>query len=257
MIADLLLWPLIALGVTLITAVTFVVYGIRYRQSPAKHLRDFPIFRALPGEVGRAAEEGALIHITLGSGALTGEDAMTSLAALEGLTALCDLAAAYDTPPIITTGDPTLYILADDWMRRAYTRLGNPERYRPTLVQFTAATPVTYAAMAATYLYEKGVGANMMLGAFDQEASLLTDAAMRRGARTIGGAVSLLGLAPLYTALGPLQLVLGEDLFAGGAEATQRSVFWTSLGVQDFLRWLVIIGMLVTALLSVLGFGGN
>ncbi len=257
MMADPFLWPVIALGVTFLIAVALALYGIRYRRAPAKHLRAFPIFRALPNEVGRAAEEGALIHVTLGSGALTGEDAMTSLAALESITALCDLAAAYDTPPIITTGDPTLYVLADDWMRRAYARLGNADRYRPALVQFTAATPVTYAAMAATYLYEKGVGANMMLGVFDQEASLLMEAATRRDARTIGGAVSPLGLAALYPALGAQQLVLGEDLFAGGAEATQRASLWAALGVQDLLRWLVIIGMLVTAVLTLLGAGGN
>ncbi|MBN1922581.1 MAG: hypothetical protein JW892_15135 [Anaerolineae bacterium] len=257
MTADLLLVPLIALGVTLVAAVALAVIGIRYRRTPAKHLRDFPIFRALSGEVGRAAEEGTLIHISLGSGSLAGEDAMTSLAALESLSALFDLAAAYDTPPIITTGDPTLYILADDWMRRAYARLGNAERYRPTLVQFTAATPATYAAMAATYLSEKGVGANVFMGAFDQEVSLLTDAVARRDARAIGGAVSPPGLAALFTALGPAHLVMGEDLFAGGAEATQRSVFWASLGTQDFLRWLIVIGMILTALLSVLGLGGN
>lgn len=257
MTTDLWLRPLIALGITLVAAVALTVIGIRHRQAPPRYLRDFPIFRSFPGEVGRAAEEGALIHVTLGSGALTGEDAMTSLAALESLHALFDLAAAYDTPPLITTGDPTLYVLADDWMRRAYTRLGNPERYRPALVQFMAATPATYAAMAATYLSEKGSGTTMMLGAFDQEVSLLTDAVIRHGGRAIGGAVSPLGLAPLFTLLEPQQLVLGEDLFAGGAEATQRSVFWASLGVQDFLRWLLVAGMVLTALFSVLGVGGH
>lgn len=256
MITDPLLWSLIALGITFIAAVALALYGIRYRHAPAKNWRIFPLFRTLPNEVGRAAEEGALIHITLGSGALTGEEAMTSLAALEGLTALCDLAAAYDTPPIITTGDPTLYLLADDWMRRAYARLGNADRYRPGLVQFTAPTPVTYAAMAATYLYEKGVGTNVLLGVFEQEASLLMEASTRRASRTKGGTVSPLGLAALYPALGPQELVLGEDLFAGGAEATQRSAFWAALSVQDLLRWLVILGMLGTAGLSLLGFGG-
>lgn len=257
MIVDSLLEPFFALGVFLIAAVALVVVGIRHRHFVARHLRDFPVFRALPGEVGRAAEEGALIHITLGSGALGGKDAMTSLAALETLAALFDLAAAYDTPPIITTGDPTLYVLADDWMRRAYARLGNAERYRPTLVQFAGATPVTYAAMAATYLSEKGIGTNMILGAFGQEVSLLADAVARRGTRVIGGTVSPEGLAPLFTALGPTQLVVGEDFFAGGAEGTQLPIFWASLGTQDFLRWLLVLGMVATAVYSILGWGGR
>ncbi len=108
---------LIGFSVVLIGAVALALYGIRYRER-LPEARRFPVFRPLSHEVGKAAEEGALIHIALGNGAVTGENAMVSVAALEGLTALCDLSAAYDTPPIITTGDPTLYVLADDWMRR-------------------------------------------------------------------------------------------------------------------------------------------
>jgi len=245
---------LIALGFALMGAVAFALYGLRYRERlSARH--NFPVFTALADEVGRAAEEGALLHITLGNGSLTGESAMTSVAALEGLTALSNLAAAYDTPPIITTGDPTLYLLADDWMRRAYTRIGKLERYHPTLVQFTASNAVTYAAMAATYLYEKGIGSNIMLGAFEQEVSLLTEAAARRGIYSVGAAVSPAALGALYPALGPRRLVIGEELFAGGAEVTQNTMYQASLKGQDLLRWLVAAGIILMAMLSLLELG--
>ena len=37
---------------------------------------------------------------------------MTSVAAVRDLNTLVDLSATYDTPPVITTGDPLLYLLA-------------------------------------------------------------------------------------------------------------------------------------------------
>ncbi len=250
-----ILMQLLALGFVLVGAVLLALYGIRYR-SKAPELRTFPVFRALADEVGRVAEEGAAIHIAVGNGSLIGDEAMTSVATLQGLHALIDLSAAYDTPPLITTSDPTLYLLASDWMRRAYARIGSADLYRPSSVQYTAASPTAYAAMAATYLADGGLGSNIVLGAFTQEASLLTAAAERRNIHSTGGTTSPEGLGALYPALGQEQLVMGEDMFAGGAEVSRRSANFASLGAQDILRWLVIVGIVVAALTSLLGLGG-
>ncbi|MBN1873327.1 MAG: hypothetical protein JXA33_03785, partial [Anaerolineae bacterium] len=78
---------LMALGVILVAATAFAIYGIRYRnQSPST--RSVPVFHSLTDEVGRVAEEGASVHVALGNGSLIGDDAMTSVAALQGLSAL-------------------------------------------------------------------------------------------------------------------------------------------------------------------------
>ncbi|MEA3308926.1 MAG: DUF6754 domain-containing protein [Chloroflexota bacterium] len=249
--SQLMLW---GVGVILLAVVSMFVSAL-YRRKESSPRRAIPVFKNLAGEVGRAAEEGSLVHITLGSGSLYGEAAMTSVAALESLTTLADLSAAYDTPPIVTTGDPTLYLLADDWMRRAYSRLGNVGRYRPTLVQFVGASPVAYAAQAATYLYEKGVGSNIMFGAFAQEVSLLSNASARSGVLSVGAATSWQALGALFPALGATELVMGEDLFAGGALVTQRRAYEVALWGEDILRWAVIAGLIVLAMLSALGFG--
>lgn len=249
---------LAALGFVFIGVLLLTLHGFLYRKrnTPAT-LRSYPVFAQFGEEVRRAAEGGAVIHVALGSGGLTGEQAMTSVAALEGLSAVTELAAAYDTPPIITTGDPTLYLLADDYLRRAYARLGNIGRYRRTTVHFTAATPAAYAAMSATNLSGGDVSSNITLGAFNQEISLLLDAGERRGAYTLGGAITPQALGALYPVLGPAHLITGEELFAGGAEATHRSGYWASLRTQDILRLLVILIILVLAVLSFLGIVGG
>lgn len=242
--------------VLLLAAVAMFIHGLRHRGEDAwRDVQAMPVFSGLADEVGRAAEEGRLVHVTLGSGSLLEEHAMTSVAALESITALADLAAAYDTPPIITTADPTLYLLADDWMRRAYVRVGNVARYRPTLVQFLAASPTTYAAMASTYLYEKSVGSNLMMGFFDVEVSFLGDVAARRGTPTRASTPSLPGLAALVPALSSEHLAIGEEHFLGSAVANQSRAYWGALHAQDIVRWAVAGGIVVIAVLTALGIG--
>ncbi len=249
------LMQLMAFGVVLVAAIAFAVYGMRSRKQPMA-TRQVPVFRSLSDEVGRVAEEGASIHVALGNGSLIGDDAMTSVAALQGLSGLIDLSAVYDTPPLITTSDPTLYLLAGDWLRRAYSRLGSADLYRPAAVQFTAASPITYAATAATYLADGGISSNVVLGAFTQEVTLLTTAAEKRSIHSSGGTTSPQGLGALYPALDQEQLVIGEDLFAGSAAVSSLSSALASLKAQDILRWLAILGIIGTALISLVRSGG-
>jgi len=246
---------LIALALVLVSGVILLFYGLRHRgKLPA--LYPHPMFQALGSEVGRVAEEGRDIHIALGKSGIAGSEAMTSVAALRDLNTLVDLAASYDTPPVITTGDPTLYLLAQNRLRKAYSHLGNAAAFRLQSVQFVAPSPLTYAAMAATMLYDNQIGSNITLGGFDQEVTLLTDAAYRQGVQCYGGAVSTQGLAALYPSLGSTELAMGEEVFTGGAAVEQRNSLQGSLQAQDVLRALVILGMIGAAVLSLLGLGG-
>jgi hypothetical protein len=246
---------LISLGLVLIAAVALVVFGIRWRRNN-QDTTVVPVYRAFADEVGRVAEEGRAIHVALGSGNILGEQGMVSIAALQGLTALTELSAAYDSPATITAGDPTLYLLAENQVRDAYARLGNPDNYRFGTVRFVAPSPVVYAAMAATHASDESLGTNIAIGSFGQEISLLTHAARANDVTLYGGAASPQGAAALYPELGREQVAIGEELFAGGAEATKRSAFWAGLATQDVLRWLVIVGMLAAAGASLLGLGG-
>jgi hypothetical protein len=276
---------LAALGLVLIGAVALSVYGMRQqrgRRGPqatdaqgraldqeagellqpgsASPLHVQPVFSAFTDEVGRVAEQGVAIHVALGSGGLLSEQGMVSVAALQSLDALVALSVAYDTPPFVTTGDATLYLLADTRVRAAYGRLGNLRSYRPTAVQFTAPSPLLYAAQAATLAADQRLGTNINLGAFDQEVTLLTDAALRKNVKVYAGATSAQGLAALYPDIDQDRLVMGEELFAGGAEVTRRSAFWASLYAENLLRWLVIAAIGIATLISLfealMGTGG-
>lgn len=245
----------LSLGLIAISLLSLAVYGLQRerRVREASELSVAPLFRAFSDEVGRVAEEGTLIHVALGSGGLLSEQSMVSVAALQGLSGLTELSATYDTPPIITTGDPTLYVLADNQMREAHLQHGNMDHYRADSVRFMAPTPALYAAAAATLCSDEPVGTNISLGSFGAEVSLLTHAAALKSIKGYGGATSARGIAALYPELEEGDLAIGEEMFAGGAEVTGRVAFWAGLKAQDLLRWLVIAGILIVAVLSLLG----
>lgn len=247
---------LVALACVTLGAVALAVYGMGEQRRRGPKDTVAPAFHQFSDEVGRVAEEGAAIHVALGNSDFLGQQGMVSIAALQGLSGLMNLAAAYDTPPFITVGDPTLYLLTDHQLRDAYVRLANIQNYKPGFVRYLPAAPVLYAAMAATLTYDEAIGTNINLGSFDQEVTFLTDAAARKNVKVLGGAASATGIAALAPAIPRDRLIMGETLFAGGGETTERSVFWASLKVQNLLRWLVVVAIIAVAGASLLGLGG-
>ena len=230
--------------------VLLVLLILRGRKGPAPQVRPLPAFQDLWGETGVAAESGGAIHIALGSGGLSGDDAVTSLAGLQVLESLADAAVSYP-PPIVTVGDPTLLPLAQDTLRRAYERNGLAALYNPGRVRFVAPSPVAYAAGAAHVVATENITASTMYGAFGAEVSLITDAGARRDLPQLAAAAAPLALGALYPAID--RLAVGEELYAAGAQMTGERRYLVSLVAQDVLRVvlvLVILGAAGLALLS-------
>jgi hypothetical protein len=230
--------------------VLLVLLILRGRKGPAPQVRPLPAFQDLWDETGVAAESGGAIHIALGSGGLSGEDAVTSLAGLQVLESLADAAVSY-TPPIVTVGDPTLLPLAQDTLRRAYERNGLAALYDPGRVRFVAPSPVAYAAGAAHVVATESITASAMYGAFGAEVSLITDAGARRDLPQLAAAAAPHALGALYPAID--RLAVGEELYAAGAQMTGERRYLVSLVAQDVLRVilvLVILGVAGLALLS-------
>jgi hypothetical protein len=218
----------------------------------SSHVRIRPLtsFQDLRSETGRAAEGGGTIHIAIGNGGLIGEDTVTSLAALEVVEELADTAVLYNAPPIVTVGDPTLLPLAQDILRRAYERHDLVKRYDPDQVRFVAPSPVAYAAGAANIVMTEDVMSNAMIGAFGSEVSLITDAGARRDLPQLAAAAAPSALGALYPATD--RLAVGEELYAAGAQMTEKRRYTISLQAQDILR-LVLAGFIVmTAALALL-----
>lgn len=222
----------------------------RKGRRPKIWMRPLPAFQDLRGAIGYAAESGGTIHIALGGGGLTGENAVTSLAGLEAVEALADTAIQYNAPPIITVGDPTLLPLAQDILRRAYERHNLAKRYDPDHVRFVAPSPVAYAAAAADVVATEEVTANVMIGAFGPEVSLIADAGARRDLSQFAAAAAPDAIGALYPAIG--RLAVGEELYAGGAQITGKRHYRISLQAQDWIRLFVVLVIVIRAIVELL-----
>ena len=160
-------------------------------------------------------------------------------------------ASISDRPPITTTGNGSLGILARDTFSGAYRSLGAEAQFDPTSGRVVGLTPLSYAAGTLPVIHDEQVSANLVAGHVGSEIALLTEAAERSGSLTVAGTDDITGQAVLYaTATEPL---IGEEVFAGGAYLGAGPMHESSLRAQDMLRIFVIILILLASLLNFTG----
>ena len=241
-----------ALVIVVIAALLLVAFTFMRRRSPAV-LRPIQAFERLGHAIGLAVENGTRLHISLGRGNLFNARGGSALAGLAMLRRLAERTSVSDRPPIVTSGDASLSILSQDTLQAGYKAAGADDQYRATTGRLTGLTPFSYAAGAIPVTRDENVSANVLLGDFGAEAALLAEAADRENTHLIAASDNLSAQAILYAAAqDPL---IGEELFASGAYVGAGPSHEASLHVQDVLRWLVILAILVGALLRMVGVG--
>jgi len=246
-VTDILL-GLIGFGIIFLSAVLMGgLAALQRKSSPA--FREIPAFARLRQAVGRVVEDGTRLHVSLGRGTLITPQSASALAGLTLLDRLAELTSAGDQPPIATSGDAALAILSQDTLKTA-SRVSAQGVYDPSAGRLTGLTPFSYAAGAMPVIHDENISANVLMGNFGVEAALLTEAAERANTFTMAASDNLAAQAVLYaSAQEPL---IGEELYAAGAYMDAGPLHTASLRVQDILRWLIIVVILVGALIQLL-----
>lgn len=205
-------------------------------------IRQLPGMEELPDLVGRSAETGQPLHVSVGVEGLGGSATAETWAGLTLLAQVADEAAASDTPLVVTVSDPTVLPLAQDLLKRAYQRHGNPDGYSPTQVRFVSPEPMAYAAGVMGMLARDRLAGNVMVGSFGDEYLLMGELGARQGIRQIVGTADPRTLPLVYASAD--EMLIGEEIFAGGAYLSRAPIQVASLLAADWLRWLVIVGIL-------------
>ena len=150
-----------------------------------------------------------------------------------------------------TSGDGLLTILSQDTLQSTYRSLATEQRYDPTNARMTGLTPMAYAVGAIPAIRDEHVSANILAGHFGAEVALLTEAGERSRSLTVAGSDSIPGQAVLYaTSDEPL---LGEELYAAGAYLGAGAAHTASIAMQDIMRWVLVVAIVVGAVLKLLG----
>jgi hypothetical protein len=240
------------IGFVLVLGSGGAMLGLAFLRRKARPtFREIPAFRHLQDAIGRAVEDGSRLHVSLGRGGLISPQSASALAGLSSLRRLATLTAASDNPPIATAGDASLAMLSQETLRSVHLTAPAGTVFDPTGGRLTGLTPFSYAAGALPMMRDENVSASLLLGNFGPEAGLLTEAAERQGMFSLAASDSLPAQAIMYaSAQDPL---MGEELFAAGAYLDAGPIDKASLTVQDILRWLVVVVLLVGFVLKLAG----
>jgi hypothetical protein len=238
---------LLVLALFVILLVIFLAIGDRWPVS----FRKIRGYEALLTALERSVESGERVHLSLGTGSLIGTDSAAAFAGLVVLTEIAKVTALSDRPAVVTTGDGTMAIVAQDSLRSAYREAGALDRYQPISARMLGPTPFSYVANIPILLESEKVSANVLLGAFGAEGALTADFGERKQTFVLAGTEDIQSQAMLYaTAEYPL---IGEEVFAGGAYLDVGPAHKASLRVQDTVRLIIVGGILFGLLLNLLG----
>ncbi len=238
-----------ALLLFLLIILLLALLGARRRRPLA--LRPIAAFDALPGQIGRAAESGQILHLSLGTGGVGGSDTVTSLASLSALAHLAEQGVATDTPPLVTVSDPTLLPLALNVLRRAYARHGRSGDFRWTQVRMVSPLPMAYALGVTDVLRHEPILANVMLGAYGPEVGLIAHAGSEANLVQISGSDDPSALAILYASTD--HVAIGEELYAIDAYLSREPAKVASLAAEDVARIILIVSVIIFSFLRVSG----
>lgn len=239
------------LAVFLPFLIPFFYLLYRASRSPSRpRLRAIPAYDSLKKLMSRAAETGQAVHVSAGTGGVSGPRTADTLAGLNTLEFLADRAANSDIPPLVTVTEPTAFPAALDQLRRAYERQGYPEEFRLDQARYIAppvnGSAVPYAAGVMDILGHEPIAANVMVGAFGDEYLLMTEPPAQNNILQVGGTANP-NVLP-FTYLTMSEPLLGEEIYAAGAYLLERVGHYTSLLAQDVFRVvlvLVVIGVVI------------
>jgi hypothetical protein len=242
---------LLGLIFVIIFFILIIAFAVIGRARPGLNLRKISAFDKLQRAIGLAVEAGSRLHVSIGRGGVIGTQSASAFIGFSMLERLARSASAGDNPPIATTGEGTLGIMAQETLRGAYSEIGLSEQFEPTYGQVVGLTPFSYAAGTLSLVSDEKTGANILAGNFGSEVALITDAGERSGNLTLAGTDSLPAQAVLYaTAHEPL---IGEELFAGGAYLNVGPSHDASLRAQDIIRWALVVVILLGVVFKAIG----
>ena len=117
--------PLYVIGLALSLLILFSLFG----KSTRRTIRTIKAFRELRRTIELSVEDGSRLQISLGAGGLLGAESAAAFAGLSLLRQVANIAADSDQPPVATTGDGMLLLLAQDTLRHTYRRLDISDQY--------------------------------------------------------------------------------------------------------------------------------
>ena len=227
-------WPTFLPRILLIVFTVIILSRILVARRRRLFIRRIPGLTAVDEAVGRATEMGRPIAFSLGLGGLD----IVTLQALAIAVHVIRMAIRFGNRTILTMADPTLYAVADEAVREAYTAEGRPESYHVDDVRFLSDRQFAYASSMVGLINRERVASNFMFGTFYAEALILCEAGNQVGAIQVAGTPSTTQI-PFFVASCDYTII-GDEYYAGTAYLTREPVLLGSLVGQDYSKMILL-----------------
>jgi hypothetical protein len=214
-------------------------------------VRPISALDALPEAVGRSVEMGKPVLYNVGIADIVGTTAAQTMAGLVVLSHVADLCARYDSQILVPIRQPNVLPLAEETVRTSYSNHGKIENYNPDWIQYLSSEQWAFVGGVMGMIQRERPGANIMIGGFWSEALILVEGGNSIGAIQIGGTGNL-PQVPFFVAACDYTLI-GEEIYAAGAAASQNPVSLGSVEGQDLGKTLAVLLILAGSLLATFG----
>lgn len=241
--------------VTLIGTILFtllVVFAvIQSRRGKDFYIRPIAGLHEIDNAVGRATEMGRPIMFVPGWGTL-GD--VCTIASLMILNQVARKSAEYDTRIISPHCDYMVMPLAQEIVKSAYSEAGRPDAFNQNDVFFITYDQFPFAAGVNGITIRERVATVFYMGYFNAEALLMTETGNAGGAIQIAGTDAITQIPFFITTCD--YTLMGEEYYAASAYMSQDADLISALKAQDYLKVIIILGLIIGAAFSTLNYTG-
>jgi hypothetical protein len=227
---------------------SLLFFTLRLHAGRSLPLRPIRAFGQLKELVGRSAETGRPLHMSLGTGGIIDANTAESLAGIILMQHVAGDAVSSGASLTATVSDPTLLPLAQEVGRHAWDARLHRYPARSPDVRFIAPEPIAYSAGVMDILLGEDVAGNVMVGKFRDEYLLMGETGVHARVPQIVGGIDPQALPFIYATAN--EMLIGEEIFASGAYLSSRSSHVASLRTQDWLRIVVAVAIVVGILVQ-------
>lgn len=196
--------------------------------------------------VNRAAEMGKSIFLTQGTGVITTSKANALLAGISITGKVAEHAAKLGVPIKVICREPILQNINETVIREAFTKVGKPEAYDPSIVVFASNDNFGWANFCANWILKEKPASCFLVGDFGGSSLYLAESAARAESLSIAGNYYVFGVCSDY-------YLVGEELFAAGAYASDDPEQKVTIAAQDLSKFLLLALMIAAMVANLLG----
>lgn len=238
----------IAIGVI---SLLLIFIKISNGKDNSSKIRSIPAFDKLDQINAKMLESGKRLIIGLGSGY---QNFLTSINGIIGLQAAKSTAKQSllaDEKPLILSGDGSLGSMSQVALAETYKSLRAIEQYKPENSFLAGTTPISYAASVMAESHAKENGGLFLVGHIRPEMMLPVDLVQNKDLVCVVSADEPGTQAICFP--NNDSATIGEELYGFASRTEHQPWLTASLKLQDLLRILIVVSLVVAIILKLLG----